>query len=112
VKEIQAVPGSEEYQARIDEIQDRLRDYLENPRSAQSPEQLEQLEQEIRDLTEALRALITGRQIQHSLDCESMQEAQSKLVSEWPHRLQNHDREGVWVRTAYRVTKRLRPVSR
>ncbi len=100
MKEIQAVPGSEAYQARIDEIQDTLRDYLENPRSAQSPEELEQLEQEIGDLTEALRALITGRQIQHSLDSEPMQEAQSKLVTEWPHRLQNHDREGVWVRTA------------
>ena len=61
MKEIQAVPGSEQYQARIDKIQDTLRDYLENPRSAQSPEQLEQLEQEIGDLTEALRALITER---------------------------------------------------
>ncbi|MCP4374704.1 MAG: hypothetical protein GY794_00775, partial [bacterium] len=29
-----------------------------------------------------------------------MQEAQSKLIAEWPHRLKNHDNEGVWVRTA------------
>ncbi|MCP4376841.1 MAG: HAD-IG family 5'-nucleotidase, partial [bacterium] len=100
MKEIQAVAGSEEYQARLDEIQDTLRDYLENPRSAQSPEELEKLEQEIRDLTEKQAALITARQIQHSLDCEPMQEAQSKLIAEWPHRLKNHDNEGVWVRTA------------
>jgi len=100
VKEIQAVAGSEEYRAKIDEIQDALRDYLENPRSAQSPEELEKLEQEIRDLTERLAALTTGRQIQHSLDCEQMQEAQSKLLAEWPHRLKNHETEGVWVRTA------------
>jgi hypothetical protein len=100
MKEIQAVAGSEEYQARIDEIQDQLRDYLENPRSAQSPEELEKLEQEIQDLTEKLAALVTGRQIQHSLDSEQLQQAQSKLMTEWPHRLQNHDSEGVWVRTA------------
>ena len=100
VKEIQAVAGSEEYQARLDEIQDTLRDYLEHPRSVQSPEALEKLEQEIRDLTEKLAALVTGRQIQHSLDCEQLQEAQSKLITEWPHRLKNHESEGVWVRTA------------
>jgi hypothetical protein len=100
MKEIQAVPGSEEYQARIDEIQDTLRDYLDNPRSGQSPEQIEELERKIGELTQRLCALIIGRQIQHSLDCESMQEAQSKVVTEWPHRLQNHENEGVWVRTA------------
>lgn len=50
MKEIQAVAGSADYQARIDEIQDTLRDYLENPRSTQSPEELEKLEREIRDL--------------------------------------------------------------
>ncbi len=100
MKEIKAVAGSEEYQASIDEIQDQLRDYLENPRLVQSPEELEKLEQEIRDLTGKQAALITGRQIQHSLDCEPMQEAQSKLMTEWPHRLKNHENEGVWVRTA------------
>ena len=81
-------------------LQDTLRDYLENPRSAQSPEELEKLERETRDLTEKLAALITGRQIQHSLDCGQMQEAQSKLIAEWPHGLKNHESEGVWVRTA------------
>jgi hypothetical protein len=100
VKEIQAIAGSAQYQARVEEIQDQLRDYLENPRSVQSPEALEKLEQEIRCLSEELAALITGRQIQHSLDSEPLQEAQSKLLREWPHRLQNHDSEGVWVRTA------------
>jgi len=100
MKEIQAVPGSEEYQARIDEIQDNLRDYQDNPHLVQSPEELEKLEQKIRNLTEELAALISGRQIQHSLDSEQMQEAQSKLVAEWPHRLKNHASEGVWIRTA------------
>ena len=100
MKEIRAVPGSAEYQARIDEIQDQVRDYLDNPRLVQSPEELEKLEREIRDLTEKLAALMTGRQIQHSLDSEQLQQAQSKLMTEWPHRLQNHDSEGVWVRTA------------
>jgi hypothetical protein len=100
MKTIQAVPGSEEYQARIDEIHDKLRDYQDNPRLAQSPEEVEKLEQEIRDLTEELAALISGRQIQHSLDSEEMQEAQNKLVTEWPQRLKNHESEGVWIRTA------------
>ena len=100
MKAIQAVPGSEEYQARIDEIQDNLRDYQDNPHLVQSPEELEKLEQKIRNLTEELAALISGRQIQHSLDSEQMQEAQSKLVAEWPHRLKNHASEGVWIRTA------------
>jgi len=100
MKAIQAVAGCEEYQARIDEIEDNLRDYRENPRLVQSPEELERLEQEIRDLAEELAALVTGRQIQHSLDAEQMQEAQSKLVTDWPHRLKNHESEGVWVRTA------------
>ena len=70
MKAIQAVPGSEEYQARIDEIQDTLRDYQDNPHLVQSPEELEKLEQKIRNLTEELAALISGRQIQHSLDSE------------------------------------------
>ena len=96
----QAVPGSEEYQARIDEIQDELRNYQANPRSVQSPEELEELERAIRELSEELAALITGRQIQHSLDCEQMHEAQSELASEWPHRLKYHESERVWVRTA------------
>ena len=100
MKAIQAVPGSAEYQAQIDEIQDQLRDYRDNPRLVQSPEELEKLEQEIRELTEQLGALITGQQIQHSLDSEELQQAQSKLLSQWPHRLRNHDCEGVWVRTA------------
>jgi hypothetical protein len=100
MKTIQAVPGSEEYQSRIDEIHAILRDYQGNPRLAQSPEALEELEQAIRNLTEELAALVTGQQIQHSLDCEPMQEAQSKLAADWPHRLKNHEREGVWVRTA------------
>ena len=100
MKAIQAVPGSERYQARIDEIQDKLQDYVRNPRSRQSPEELEKLEQEIRDLTEELAALVSGRQIQHSLDSQQIQEAQSKLVTEWPHRLEKHESEGVWVRTA------------
>ena len=100
MKVIQAVPDSAEYQARIEERQDRLRDYLDNPRVVQSPEELEKLEQEIRALTEELAALITGRQIQHSLDSEQLQQAQSALKTEWPHRLHNHDLEGVWVRTA------------
>jgi polyhydroxyalkanoate synthesis regulator phasin len=56
MKTIQAVPGSEEYQARIDEIHDKLRDYQDNPRLAQSPEEVEKLEQEIRDLTEGNRS--------------------------------------------------------
>ena len=99
MKEIQAVPGSKDYEERIDELQARLRDYYETPRVAQSPEELEHLEQEIREVSERLATLITGRQIQHSLDCEELQEAQSKLVKEWPHRLKNHEREGVWVRT-------------
>ena len=100
MKAIQAVPGSAEYQAQIDEIQDQLRDYRDNPRLVQSPEELEKLEQEIRELTEQLGALITGQQIQHSLDSEELQQAQSKLLSQWPHRLRNHDCEEVWVRTA------------
>jgi hypothetical protein len=100
MRTIQAVPGSEAYQSRIDEIQATLRDYQENPRVVQSPEELEELEQAIRHLTEELAALVAGQQIQHSLDCEPMQEAQSKLATEWPHRLKNHEREGVWVRTA------------
>jgi hypothetical protein len=100
MRTIQAVPGSEAYQARIDEIQATLRDYQENPRVVQSPEELEELEQAIRNLTEELAALVAGKQIQHSLDCEPMQEAQSKLATEWPHRLKSHEREGVWVRTA------------
>ncbi len=54
----------------------------------------------IRKLTEELAALISGRQIQHSLDCEQMHEAQSKLAARWPHRLRIHESEGVWVRTA------------
>ncbi|MCP3879605.1 MAG: hypothetical protein GY701_14620, partial [Sulfitobacter sp.] len=100
MKEIKAVAGSEDYQARIDEIQDQIRDYVENPRSRQSPEELEKLEREIQELTEKLAALVIGRQIQHSLDSEPLQEAQRKLMSEWPHRLRTHDREGVWIRTA------------
>ena len=100
MKEIQAVPGSEEYQARIDEIQNNLRDYQDNPHLVQSPEEVEKLEQEIGDLAKELAALISGRQIQHSLDSEQMQEAQSKLVAELPHRLKNHASEGVWIRTA------------
>lgn len=100
MKAIKAVPGSEQYQARIDDIEAKLRDYLKNPRSALSPEELDKLEQEIRDLTEELAALVSGRQIQHSLDSEQLQEAQSKLIAEWPHRLKNHESEGVWVRTA------------
>jgi hypothetical protein len=100
MKAIQAVPGSEAYQARIDEIQATLRDYQENPRVVQSPEALEELEQAIRTLTEELAALVTGQQIQHSLDCEPMQEAQRQLVTEWPHRLKHHESEGVWVRPA------------
>ncbi len=100
MKEIQAVAGSADYQARIDGIQDQIRDYVENPRSKQSPEELEKLEREIQELTEKLAALVIGRQIQHSLDSEPLQEAQRKLMSEWPHRLRTHDREGVWIRTA------------
>ncbi len=100
MKGIQAVAGSEAYQARLDEIQENLRDYQANPRLVQSPEELEELEQAIRELTEELAALVTGRQIQHSLDSEQLQEAQSKLVTDWPHRLKNHESEGVWVRTA------------
>jgi hypothetical protein len=82
MKAIQAVAGSAEYQAEIDEIQDQLRDYRDNPRLVQSPEELEKLEQEIRELTEQLGALITGQQIQHSLDSEELQQAQSKLLSQ------------------------------
>ena len=100
MRAIQAVAGSEEYQARIEEIEESLRDYHANPRLAQSPEELQELEQAIRGLTEELGALVTGRQIQHSLDSEQLQEAQSKLVIDWPHRLKNHESEGVWVRTA------------
>jgi hypothetical protein len=100
MRTIQAVPGSEEYQSRIDEIQATLRDYQENPRAVQAPEALEELEQAIRTLTEELGALVTGQQIQHSLDCKPMQEAQSKLATDWPHRLKHHESEGVWVRTA------------
>ena len=90
MRTIQAVPGSEAYQSRIDEIQATLRDYQENPRVVQSPEELEELEQAIRNLTEELAALVTGQQIQHSLDSGQMQEAQSKLATDWPHRLKNH----------------------
>ncbi len=100
MKGIQAVAGSDEYQARIGEIEDNLRDYQENPRLVQSPEELERVEQEIGELADELAALVTGRQIQHSLDSEQLQEAQSKLVTDWPHRLKNHESEGVWVRTA------------
>jgi hypothetical protein len=100
MKTIQAVPGSEDYRARIEEIEDRLRDYRDNPRAVQSPEELEKLEREIRDLTEELAALTIGQQIQHALDSEQLQEAQNKLIEDWPHRLQNHERAGVWVRTA------------
>ena len=100
MKTIQAVPGSEEYNARIQQIEGRLRDYQDNPRLVQTPEELENLEKEIRALVEELAALITGQQIQHALDCEQMQEAQSAMVKDWPHRLESHDRAGVWVRTA------------
>ncbi len=100
MKGIQAVAGSDEYQARIGEIEDSLRDYQEEPRLVQSPEELERVEQEIGELADELAALVTGRQIQHSLDSEQLQEAQSKLVTDWPHRLKNHESEGVWVRTA------------
>ena len=100
MKAIKAVPGSEQYQARINEIEDKLRDYLKNPRSTLLPEELARVEQTIRELTEELAALITGRQLQHALDSEELQEAQSKLTTEWPHRLKPHEREGVWVRTA------------
>ncbi len=100
MKAIQAVPGSDAYRARIETIQERLQDYQDNPRVVRSPEELEQLEREIRDLTEELAALIAGRQIQHALDSEQMQEAQSKLAEDWPHRLQNRERAGVWIRTA------------
>ncbi len=100
MRAIQAVAGSEDYQARIEEIEESLRDYHANPRLAQSPEELQELEQAIRGLTEELGALITGRQIQHSLDSEQLQEAQRKLVIDWPHRLKNHESEGVWIRTA------------
>ena len=100
MKTIRAVPGSEDYRARIEQIQDRLGDYRDNPRAVQSPEELEKLEREIGELTEELAALTIGRQIQHSLDSEQLQEAQNKLIEDWPHRLQNHERAGVWVRTA------------
>ena len=100
MRAVRAVAGSEEYQARIDEIRDELRNYQANPRSVRSPEELEELERAIRKLTEELAALITGRQLQHSLDCEQMHEAQSKLAGEWPHWLEHHESEGVWVRTA------------
>ncbi len=100
MKEIKAVPGSEAYQARIDELQAQLRDYQDNPRVVQSPEQLEPLEQAIRDLAEQLAALTIGQQIQHSLDSQELREAQSQLMSEWPHRLKNHESAGVWVRVA------------
>ena len=100
MKGIQAVAGSDEYQARIGEIEDNLRDYQENPRLVQSPEELERVEREIGELADELAALVTGRQIQHSLDSEQLQEAQRKLVTDWPHRLKNHESEGVWVRTA------------
>ncbi len=96
MKAVQAVAGSEEYQARIDELQDTLRDYQENPRVVQSPEELEKLEQAIRNLAEELAALVTGQQIQYSLDSEQMQEAQRKLATAWPHRLKNHESEA-WV---------------
>ena len=100
MKEIKAVPGSEAYQARIDELQAQLRDYQDNPRLVQSSEQLEPLEQAIRDLAEQLAALTIGQQIQHSLDSQELREAQSQLMSEWPHRLKNHESAGVWVRVA------------
>ena len=100
MKTIQAAAGSEEYRAKIDELQEQLRDYREHPRLVQSPEELERLEKEIREKTDALAALITAQQIQHSLDSEPLQEAQSRLVAEWPQRLKNHERAGVWVRTA------------
>jgi hypothetical protein len=100
MKVVQAVAGSEDYQARIDEIQESLREYQANPRAVQTSEELEELERAIRELTEELAALVTGRQIQHSLDCEQMQEAQNKLAREWPHRLKHHESERVWVRTA------------
>ncbi len=100
MKEIQAVPGSEEYQARINEVQDNLQDYIDNPRLAQLPEELEKLEQEIRNLSDKLTALIAGIQIQQSLDSEEIHEGTSKLTEEWPHRLKNQGKQEVWVRTA------------
>jgi len=100
MKTIQAVPGSEGYRARIKEIEDRLRAYRDNPCVLQSPEELKNVEREIRGLAEELAALTTGQQIQHTLDSEQLQEVQDKLVAEWPNRLQNHERTGVWIRTA------------
>ena len=100
MKEIQAVADSADYQARIEELQERLRDYLEHPRVVQSGEELERLERELGGLTQELAALIIGRQIQHSLDSAPLQEAPRKLAKEWPHRLKSHERQEVGVRTA------------
>ena len=95
MKTIRAVPGSEDYRARIEQIQDRLGDYRDNPRAVQSPEELEKLEREIGERTQELAALTIGQQIQHSLDSEQLQQAQNELIEDWPHRLQNHERAGV-----------------
>ncbi len=63
MKEIQAFPGSEEYQARIDELHNELRNYTSNPHSLQTDEAPEEWEQEIAHQAKRLTALITGLQI-------------------------------------------------
>jgi hypothetical protein len=90
MKAIQAVPGSEEYQARIDEIQDNLRDYQDNPHLVQSPEEPEKLERKIRGLTEELAALITGR----------CRRRRASWLRDGRIDMKNHASAGVWIRTA------------
>lgn len=99
MREIGNIPGSEEYLLRIAELQERLRDYVDNPRLVQTAEALESLELEIQEETKKLTALLIGCQIQASLDAEQMREAEDKLAKEWPKRLKSHEKVRGWIRT-------------
>jgi hypothetical protein len=85
VKEIQKIPGSEEYLARIHELQENLHNYVENPRLVKTAEELEALEQAIQEETKKLAALIIGQQVQASLDSEELQEAENTLARDGRH---------------------------
>ncbi len=87
-----------------------LRNYTSTPHLVQTAEALEEREQEITDIAKRLAALVTGLQIQASLDSEEIREAEDKLAKEWPNRLKSHEMNGVWIRTAngYKVWIRAR----
>lgn len=100
MKEIQAFPGSVEYQDRMNELQDGLLNFINNPPPVQTAGALEEREQEIADYGNRLAALTSGLQIQTSLDAQESQEAENKLAREWPNRLKAHEKVGVWIRTS------------